>query len=230
LNRIILHCGVLYLILCVDLAHPQLCCIALHAFILSVVLKLHNKQNFKLSFALISIHLNFIFLTPALTLVYVTLTLALTFAFALTLTLIVRYDRLSLLEDATATSAQNGTGTGTGIGMVGVINGGDRSSAHMKERTSSFVSQSQSQSESHIKSSPNGRALSPSDMEFKYPKSRDAEGVFFGNRGDGIAVKNLTVQPGAHTPLLDTKKNGNGNGSGNGKSNAKGPKGYGSNN
>jgi hypothetical protein len=205
--------------LCIDLAHRQLYCTALLAFNPSVALTLHYIQNFKLSFALISI-------TLTLALLFVTLTL--TFAFAFTLTLIVRYDRLSLLEDATATSAQNGTGTGTGIGMVGVINGGDRSSAHMKERTSSFVSQSQS--ESHIKSSPNGRALSPSDMDFKYPKSRDAEGVLFGNRGDGIAVKNLTVQPGAHTPLLDTKKNGNGNGNGNGKSNAKGSKGYGSNN
>jgi hypothetical protein len=112
--------------------------------------------------------------------------------------------------------------------MVGVTYGGDRSSAHMKERTSSFVSQSQSQSqsESHIKSSPNGRALSPSDMEFQYQKSKDAEGMVFGNRGDGITVKNLTVQPGAHTPLLGGKKNSNGNS----KSNEQGTKGYGSNN
>lgn len=115
--------------------------------------------------------------------------------------------------------------------MVGVSNG-DRSSAHKKERTSSFASQT--------KSSPNSRTLSPSDKEYNYPKSKDAEGVVFGNRGDGITVKNLTVQPSAHTPLLDSKKNGNSNGSGNGggngsgngngKTSANGMKGYGSNN
>lgn len=108
--------------------------------------------------------------------------------------------------------------------MVGAINGSDRSSAHMKERTSSFASQS----EPNSRTSPAGRALSPPSMDYQHPKSRDAEGVVFGNRGDGIAVKNLTVQPGANTPLLDSKKNGNGGS--NGSSKAKGTKGYGSNN